>query len=317
MKISKLFSELPISERIRYVTYFPGLMKDGYIKNNFDENDSDYKKYSSEYSSLKPRDKTIEIIKKCFNLDKYGDLERLSRQDWATQLIHRKKIIDSLGHKNNPYSPTLLQGLIFKSLQNPIASKRSFLYSGNINDLTAGELYLLSNTYQDNGIFDDVDNAYRQIEKERNDDVLEEDTDVIYQPLNLSMIPDYSNKAIISIDLSVNDKQLKEEFSEFLKRKRTELHQKPTVDNFMDSYTGSLIKHSVLQYLDLKILAAYITPENALTHSEYADYIFPGNPSALEKFRDSTVKHSEKAITQGFIHKLLSSINKKQNKPLI
>ena len=51
VKISKLFSELPKSERIRYVTYFPGLMKDGYIKNHFDENDSDYKKYSSEYRS--------------------------------------------------------------------------------------------------------------------------------------------------------------------------------------------------------------------------------------------------------------------------
>lgn len=110
MKKSKLFSDLQKPELIDAVTYFPSFMEDDYIKNQLDENDlGKIEKNTSDFRKLKPKDQTIEIINKYFNLDKYGDLERLSRQDWATQLIHRKKIIDSLGHKNNPYSPTLIR----------------------------------------------------------------------------------------------------------------------------------------------------------------------------------------------------------------
>lgn len=317
MKKSKLFSELQKPELIDAVTYFPSFMEDAYIKTQLDKKDLDLinEKYPV-FKSLSPKEQTIEIINKYFNLDKYGDLKSLSRLDWATQLIDRKKITALLGHENTPYFSRQLQRSIFKLLQNPIASSERFLFysnTKNINDFTAGELHSLSKAYQDYGFFDGIDNAYGQMDKERGDDLSEEELNLVSEPVDLTMISDSSSKVIASIDLSINDKQLEKEFSEFLKRKRVELHQKPTVDNFVDRYTGSLIKHNVLQYLDLKIIAAYITPDKTLTQSQYADYIFPDTPSALDKFRDSTVKHTENALTQEFIHKLLSSINKKQD----
>ena len=73
-----------------------------------------------------------------------------------------------------------------------------------------------------------------------------------------------------------------------------------------------------MQYLDLKIITTYISPDKTLTDSDFADHIFPpdhdSDIGALDKLRSTTKPTSNKVIDQDFINRLLSAENKKQIK---
>jgi hypothetical protein len=91
---------------------------------------------------------------------------------------------------------------------------------------------------------------------------------------------------------------------------------KPIVDEFKNKDKVSLIKHNVLQYLDLLVLTRYVDPEKKLTSAKYATFLFPSNhpdyDKAYGKFNDSTLKFANKVLNDDTIQRLLSSINKKQ-----
>jgi len=317
-----VFQELSKPELIDAVTYFPSFSDHEEIKSKLDT--KDFALINDKqliFNALTGKERVIELISKYFDLNKYGDLTRLTRLDWATQLIERKKIIDLLEKKNNSYFTNRLQYSIFKLLLSPItSSNRFFLYSKayNISDLSIGELHSISKAYQEYGFFESIDDAYKQVHHELNEDISQEVHDLISEPIDLGGALDTPNIVVASIDLSVNDKQLVKEFENFIKIKRENIGIKPVFPPIKGNDTGALIKHSVLQYLDIKIITTYISSDKTLTDSDFINFIFPtdnpDNYGALDKFRSSTKPHSENATTQEFINRLLSEENKIQNK---
>jgi hypothetical protein len=317
-----VFQELSKSELIDAVTYFPSLSDHKKIKLKLGTEDFALINHKqSKFNALTGKEKVIELINKYFDLYKYGDLTRLSKLDWATQLIDRKKIIDLLHSKKNTSSTNRLQELIFKLLLSPIAnSNRFFFYSktNNINDLSIGELHSISKAYQEHDFFEYIDDAYKQVDHELNEDISQEEYDLISKPIDLGEALDTPNVIVASINLSVNDKQLVNEFREFIKIKRANIGLKPVHPPLKGNDTQALIKHSILQYLDLKIITTYISSDKTLTDGDFMGFIFTTDHSknygALDKFRSSTKSHSKTATTQEFIDRLLSEENTKQIK---
>lgn len=317
-----VFQELSKSELIDAVTYFPSLSDHNKIKPQLDADDFKLiEQKTLTFNKLEDKGQVFELISKYFNLNKYDDLTRLSKLDWATQLIDRKKILDLLDEKKTSYSTNLLHKSIFKLLLSPVvSSNRFFFYSqtNNINELRIGELHSISKAYQENSFFEYIDNAYKQVEDEINEDISQEEYDLISKPIDLGEALDTPNIIVTSIDLSVNDQQLVKEFKEFIKIKRGKIDIQPVSSPLKPNETKALIKHSVLQYLDLKIITTYISSDKILTDSDFINFIFPidnpDNYGALDKFRSSTKPHSENAITQKFINRLLLEENKRQIK---
>jgi len=317
-----VFQELSKSELIDAVTYFPSLSDHKKIKLKLGTEDFALINHKqSKFNALTGKEKVIELINKYFDLNKYGDLTRLSKLDWATQLIDRKKIIDLLHSKKNTSSTNRLQELIFKLLLSPIASsERFFFYSktNNINDLSIGELHSISKAYQEHGFFEFIDEAYKQVDHELNEDISQEEHELISKPIDLGEALDTPNIVVASINLNISDKQLVKEFEDFIKIKRGNIDIQPVCSPLKPNETKALIKHRVLQYLDLKIITTYISPDKTLTDSDFADHIFPpdhdSDIGALDKLRSTTKPTSNKVIAQEFINRLLSAENTKQIK---
>jgi hypothetical protein len=315
-----VFQELKKPELIDAVTYFPSLSEHKKVKPKLDIDDFESIKLKRlTFNALAGKEKVIELIKKYFDLKKYGDLNRLSKLDWATQLIDRKRIIDLLGSKKNTLSTNQLQKLIFKLLLSPIASSSRFSFysqTTNINDLSIGELYSISKAYQEHGFFEYIDDVYKQVDHELNEDISQEGYDLISKPIDLGEALDTPNIIVTSINLSVNDQQLVNEFKKFIKIKRANTGLKPVSPTLKGHDTQALINHSVLQYLDLKMITTYISSDKPLTDGDFINFIFPtdhtAHSGALDKFRSSTKPRSKTAITQRFIDQLLSEENKKQ-----
>jgi hypothetical protein len=309
-----LFSDLSKEDLHDAGTYFPSLLNHSDASAYFDQKDLDFIDNKSKvFNGLDDKIRIIKVIDKYFDLDKYADLERLERLEWATQLIERSKILQLLDQANNSYASERLQRKIFALLQNPIINSKTFLgylASNNINDLTIGQLHTLSKNNLSDGIFSQIDSAYDRIDKEPEDDLTHEEIDLITDAIANPNIIENPYRVIASIDLSINDMQLKQEFEDFITSKRADLKLNASVGKFKDSSISSLIKHSVLQYLDLVIISNYAGKVSDITHGKYAEYLFPDYDSALDKFRDSTIRHSKTATSKDFIHELLSSINK-------
>jgi hypothetical protein len=315
-----VFQELKKPELIDAVTYFPSLSEHKKVKPKLDTDDFESIKLKRlTFNALAGKEKVIELIKKYFDLKKYGDLNRLSKLDWATQLIDRKRIIDLLEKQNNTYFTNRLQYSIFKLLLSPIASSNRFSFyskTNNINDLSIGELHSISKAYQEQGFFEDIDDVYKQVDHELNEDISQEGYDLISKPIDLGEVLDTPNIIVASINLSVNDQQLVNEFKEYIKIKRANTGLKPVSSPLKGNDTQALINHSVLQYLDLKIITTYISSDKTLTDGDFINFIFStdltAHYGALDKLRSSTKPRSKTALTQRFIDQLLSEENQKQ-----
>jgi hypothetical protein len=318
-----VFQELSKSELIDAVTYFPSLSNHEEVKPQIDTNDSALIKHKkSIFNALSANEKVIELINKYFDLKKYGDLKQLSDIEWAVQLITRKKILGLLIQNSDLGFTDRVQATIFEIFQNPVVDINKYgalLSTKNVNDLTVFELSSMIKTYQSNEYFDFIDNNPNIIGPDIYGDVSDEEYDFVNSlndPIQPPNIADNKFKVLATVDLSVSDSQLKTEFAEFLKRKRNELELKPIVDEFKNKDKASLIKHNVLQYLDLLVLTKYVYPFKKLTNAKYATFLFPSThpdyDRANGKFNDSTLKYASQTLSGDTIQRLLSSINKKQ-----
>jgi len=318
-----VFQELSKSELIDAVTYFPSLSDHIKIKSKLDTDEfAIIKLKQSKFDSLPANEKVIGLIHKYFELEKYGGLDQLSDIEWAVQLITRKKILGMLSQSNDSGFTGRVQVAIFEVFQNPVVDinkSGALLSTKNVNDLTVFELSLMIKTYQNNEYFDFIDNSSNLIGPDIYGDVSNEEYDFINSlndPIQPPIIADNKFKVLATVDLSVSDSQLKTEFAEFLKRKRNELELEPIVDEFKNKDKVSLIKHNVLQYLDLLVLTKCVYPYKKLTNSKYATFLFPPThpdyDKANGKFNDSTLKYANKILSGDTIQRLLSSINKKQ-----
>jgi hypothetical protein len=318
-----VFQELSKSELIDAVTYFPGLSHHKKMKPNLDTDDFALIKHKqSKFNALPANEKVIELINKYFELERYGKLDQLSEIEWAVQLITRKKILGMLSQSSDSGFTGRVQAAIFEMFQNPVVDinkSGALLSTKNVNDLTVFELSLMIKTYQNNEYFDFIDNNPNLIGPNTYGNVSNEEYDFfnsLNDPIQTPNIADNKFKVLATVDLSVSDSQLKTEFAEFLKRKRNELELKPIVDEFKNKDKVSLIKHNVLQYLDLLVLTKYVHPFKKLTNAKYATFLFPPThpdyDKANGKFNDSTLKYASQTLSGDTIQRLLSSINKKQ-----
>ena len=315
-----IFTELSQQDLINAATYFPSLasLPEIKIKLNKGELGSIAKK-KTVFNALDDREKLIELIEECFDLNKYGDLTQLSNLEWVTQLRVRKKILAHLNQSNNTNYKDRLQLTIFEICQSPILSTKKYgpnLSTKNIKDLTIEELHSISKTYQNNGAFNFIENDYDRIGSDLYGFTSKDEYELISSISEAAKFLDNEFKVVATIDLNIDNTQLKKEFANFLDRKRDELKLKATVKKFTDGKTTSLGKHCVLQYLDLLILSNYLDSNFKLHHKEYAGYLFPydhpKHEAAIDTFRDTTLKHTEDIINGDFIHRLLSFINKEQ-----
>ena len=304
-------------------TYFPSLVNHSNMQTHLTREDLDLiTSKQSTFNALTNSEKVIELINKYFDLDKYGDLSQLSYPEWAAQLIARNKILGLLNLHNDSNCTARLQTTIFETFQNPVININKFgslLSTKNINDLTVLELHSISKTYRNNGYFDFIENGLDFIGPDFEGNVQNEELNLINSigsPIETPNIFDNKFKAVATVDLSISDSQLKNEFADFLENKRNELGLKPIVDEFKNKDKVSLIKHNVLQYLDLLVLTRYVDPAKKLTSSKYATFLFPPThpdyDKAYGKFNDSTLKYADKVLNGDTIQKLLSSINKQQ-----
>ena len=304
-------------------TYFPSFVDLSVVKDKLDEVDLGLiLEKKQEYNALDNKKKLIELISKYFDLDKYGDLTQLSNLEWVTQLRVRKKILALLNQSNNSNHRDQLQFIIFELFREPILSSEEFgpkLSTKNINDLTIEELYSIFKPYQNNGTFDLIESNYNVIGPDLDGTFTSEDyhlVNTISKPIDTPNILDNKFKVVATIDLSISNSQLMKEFAAFLENKRDELDLKPIVDEFKNKDKVSLIKHNVLQYLDLLVLTRYVDPVDKLINAKYATFLFPSThpdyDKAYGKFNDSTLKYADKVLNGDTIQKLLSSVNKQQ-----
>jgi hypothetical protein len=320
---NNMFSELSKENLLDAGTYFPSFVNLCDFKAKLEREDLDsIKTKKSNFSTLPADEKVIELINIYFELEKYDGLDELSDIEWAAQLIIRSKILRLLSQGSDSGFTVQVQATIFEIFQNPVVDMNKFgalLTTKNINDLTVFELYLITKTYQNNGCFDFIDNDLDLIGPDIDGNVKNEEYDFISSigaPIQTPNIAENKFKVLATVDLSVSDSQLKSEFAEFLEKKRDKLKLKPIVDEFKNKDKVSLIKHNVLQYLDLLVLTRYVDPEKKLTSAKYATFLFPSNhpdyDKAHGKFNDSTLKFAKKVLNDDTIQRLLSSINKKQ-----
>jgi hypothetical protein len=320
---NNMFSELSKENLLDAGTYFPSFVNLCDFKAKLEREDLDsIKTKKSNFSTLPADEKVIELINIYFELEKYDGLDELSDIEWAVQLITRKKILGMLSQSSDSGFTARLQATIFEIFQNPVVDinkSGALLLTKNVNDLTVFELSLMIKTYQYNEYFDFIDNDPNLIGPDIHGNVSNEEYDFfnsLNDPIQTPNIADNKFKVIATVDLSVSDSQLKNEFAKFLERKRNELELKPIVDEFKNKDKVSLIKHNVLQYLDLLVLTRYVDPEKKLTSAKYATFLFPSNhpdyDKAHGKFNDSTLKFAKKVLNDDTIQRLLSSINKKQ-----
>lgn len=294
--------------------FFPKLLYSTDFKNRVDEKAlEEIKKDSASFFAKPIKAQASKLVNSYFDLSNYGDLDRLKPLDWATQLIDRKEILDKIDEELSPYHATMLQYKIFSLLNQPIASSKRFLFYSpiqSIRDLTLGELYSLSDTYIQDGTFDAISQITANVESVPDYMLSIEEEDLVSTPLTDTTHP------AVTIDLSMHDDQLKKEFDSFLQKKRDSLKLSPGIKKLKEGLTGSLVKHRVLQYLDLKIMLKYIKNEKIFTHPNYAEYLFPDNPSGPSKFSKSTLTNAIIAISDDYIQSLLASINTKHNQRL-
>jgi len=155
--------------------YFPCLLNFSDYESRLNEKGLEaIKRESGSFFSISSKDRATEIVKTYFDLHIYGDLNRLERLDWATQLIDRKVILDKLGQDLKPYYADQLQFQIFTLLHRPIASNKRFLFyspTKSRKDLALGELHSISKAYIEDGTFDQINHILGHAESDPNYDL--------------------------------------------------------------------------------------------------------------------------------------------------
>jgi len=318
-----IFTDLSKEDLHDAGTYFPRLIEDRDVGNYLDQQDLDLIDTNSKYfNSLDDRTRILKVIETYFDLDKYGDLSQLSDFEWVAQLTVRKKILNCLYQNNGSNHEKGLQSAIFALVQIPVVDSSKFgprISTNHIADLTVLELHSISKTYLNNGCFDFIDHDLDLIGPDIDGNIPDEKYSLINlnSPIEYHEICDNKFKVVATVDLSISDAQLKSELADFIERKRRQLDLKPIVAEFKNKDKVALIKHSVLQYLDLLVLTRYVGPAAKLTSSTYATLLFPETHSdydkAYGKFNDSTLHYADKVLNGDTIPKLLSSLKKQQS----
>jgi len=303
--------------------YFPRLIEDKEVREHLDQKDLDViNKNSKKFNAEDHKTRIRKVIGVYFDPNKYGDLNQLSDFEWAKQLTVRKKMLKLLDQNNGSNHEKSFQSTVFEIFQTPVIDRSDYglrLSEENITDLTVFELHKISKTYLDNGDFDFIRNGLNYIGPDIDGNAPNEEYSLINSighPIQTQNIFDNKFKVVATVDLSVSDVQLKSEFADFLERKRRQLDLNPIVAEFKKKDKVALIKHSVLQYLDLLVLTSYVGYPEKLTNAQYATLLFPTTHPDYDKgygkFNDSTLKYADEVLNGDTLTKLLTSIKKQQ-----
>jgi hypothetical protein len=306
MNVLKDMSETEIAD---IIFYFPAL------------NDNNKNKYKSttgidrlikKNNSLHSNKTQIEIldllIDRYFKLESYNSLKDLSLIGWATQFLFRNRIINRL---TTPDLFTVdltrrnynIQSTIFELIRKPVIDHNRYPlmyldHSSSVNDLNVYDLHTISEEHI-------KDNSFGMIVPD--DEVTNELFNLYVSPVNNILAHGSNPRITATIDLSINDSQLKEDFAEYLSRKRAELNIAPIKPKkFKPGKVKSLIDNRVLQYLDLRILDLYVNDSYCLEQHKLAALIFPEiNTDTTEKIRKSTIPYATEMMDMDVINALL------------
>ncbi len=134
-----------------------------------------------------------------------------------------------------------------------VSSFRSTVYIYTQSVVIGRPFHSISQTYRNNGDFDFIDSGLNFIGPDIYGIISTEEINSINSidsPIKTPNISDNKYKVVATVDLSISDSQLKNEFAEFLENKRNELDLKPIVEEIKKKDKVTIIKHGVLQYLD-------------------------------------------------------------------
>jgi len=329
-----LYKELTDGQVVKAISYFPALRMHSDLVKKASKLTTLIDDRTKEINNYSTNERLVKLIEAYFQLNAYKKLEESSLTCWMTQFIARKEIIDQLEDpsKNIFSNDCSLQTQIYGLINNPIIDYKNnpFMYSPHfsINTLDVGGLMGLSEPYIKDGTFEFIDENYHLLDYSYEDDVINTvespSSELLHSLCELRAAPvksKWQSQAVAVIDLDIDDKQLIEEFSAYLRRVRREsgANQSPS-KSLKDGKRKSWISHRVLQYLDIKILDLYINKEHTLRnkHSQLAKIIFPSNdasvPSDGEALNDiirrSTIIAADKIMNDTVIKRALSDQNK-------
>ena len=248
--------------------------------------------------------------------------EKNALLSWAIQFIIRKRILDQL-KTAEPYN---IQCSIFELMHKPIFDNRRhhvFLehYSSSVNDLNISGLHYITKDYINEGIFKFIEDNFDVLDEEKDilSDVSPYDVyNKLIEPVTDTLAHGNNPRITATIDLNINDAQIKKDFTDFLKRKREELNIKPLLPKpFKSGKIKSLIDNRVLQYLDLKILDQHINGSNTLKHHQFGNHIFPMEGlihtgiDVTEKIRKSTIPLADEMMNEKTITSMLAEVKRR------
>ncbi len=317
-----IFEEMNDNEIADAVSFFPALKDNAVIQEKPNTNIQRLIKKQTALNNKKDKSKILtHLIDKFFDLKKYDSLKDMSLPGWAAQFIFRKNIINNLKHQN-PYikEPTELeydiQSRIFQLLRNPIFnfSKYPLMFfdTESISSLNKFQLHNMAEKHLRAGVFESITNTLNFLDDDKENHITNDEFELFTSPAGDLLSLDGDPTIIVAIDLSINDDKLKEDFSEYLSKKRKELGIKPYVKNkFKKGKIKSLTDNRVLQYMDLKILDLYINKSDTLKQNNMADYIFPdASADKTEKIRKSTIPYVNEIIDGDIIDSMLMELKK-------
>lgn len=327
-----LLKELTDNQIVEAISYFPALKTHSDLVMKASKLTTLIGNRTKEINNYSKNERLENLIEAYFHLNAYKVLnEKSNFTEWMTQFVARKSIIDLLEEQGDrPYIDNCsIQESIYHLINNPIIDYKKFpcMYSAHfsINTLEVGELMRLSEPYIEDGTFEFIDKNHHWLDYSYEDVEIKSPSSQFLNDLcELWAAPiksKWQTQAFAVIDLDVDDKQLKIEFSAYLKRARKEsqVNQSPS-KSLKKGKIKSWIIHRVLQYLDLKILDLYINKEHTLgnKHSHLAKIIFPDDdPSASSKgdptndrIRRSTIVAADEIMNSAVIKRALSDQNK-------
>lgn len=271
-------------------------------------------------------------------IDRYFDLNAYSSfypgtadlLEVATQFIFRKKTLDQLNPAGNVtflQSKYSIQDSIFNLLHNPIIdhSRYPFLFAENyssVSDLNVGDLHTVSKVYAKDGSLDFIENFSDLLIEHA--DILETKAqqainkknlfNLLVSPIDNALSP----KITATIDLNINDSQLKKDFANYLSKKRKELAIQPSnPKSLTQGKITSLVDNGVLQYIDLRILDLYVNGHDTIEQRVFGNYIFPAtsyNSRAFdetEKIRKSTMPQAKWMLDKNTITLMVTQAGKR------
>lgn len=241
-----------------------------------------------------------------FSLEKYENLNTLTRFDWHYLLYDRANIFTELSNNEIDVEDfEIIKYFLTKEISSPYAFLRNKTENNKPKTIVSFPLNVLDKIATIKKIegrsrynfYKSTDDKKSRLAKLESD--LKESGYLrleVAKQMNLSISEVGAhflciNGTTISFNPFLSDKQIIDEFTHYLKEWRNKQNSDLSQGNrFSDNEIKSLIENKVLPYIDLTIWG--MLTKNKLTHAQIANLIFPDliDVDVVAKLRQTTIK---------------------------